>query len=185
MPTLHTFVATLLLGALLLSGVIGSAQAEGWTTGAPMPAERSEVAVAEVDGTIYVVGGFSGATELEIYDPAADRWRRGAAVPRALHHAAAVGLNGRLFVVGGYVDGWTPVASLYEYDPASDRWRALAPMPTPRCAWAAAVLAIPSVRTTAVVNPGDWRRPRTAYPTFWRMRSIQSIPLMRRTSSRT
>jgi hypothetical protein len=36
-----------------------------------MPSEHSEVAVAEVGGKIYVVGGFSGQRELEIYDPAA------------------------------------------------------------------------------------------------------------------
>jgi Kelch motif len=34
------------------------------------------VAVAEVGGKIYVVGGFRGERELEIYDPAADRWNR-------------------------------------------------------------------------------------------------------------
>ena len=46
------------------------------------PSERTEVAVAEVGGKIYVVGGFGGQRELEIYDPAADRWSRGAAIPR-------------------------------------------------------------------------------------------------------
>ena len=74
-----------------------------WTAGAPMPSSRTEVAVAELGGRIYVVGGFGGERELEIYDPAADRWSRGAAIPRALHHAAAVGLQGKLYVVGGYV----------------------------------------------------------------------------------
>ena len=31
-----------------------------WTRGEPMPSSRSEVAVAEVDGLVYVVGGFGG-----------------------------------------------------------------------------------------------------------------------------
>jgi Kelch motif len=52
-----------------------------------MPSVRTDVAVAEVGGKIYVVGGFRGERELEIYDPAADR---GASIPRALHHAAAL-----------------------------------------------------------------------------------------------
>src|SRR5262245_38627344 len=52
-------------------------------------------------GKIYVVGGFGGERELEIYDSAADRWSRGASIPRALHHAAAVGLKDKLYVVGG------------------------------------------------------------------------------------
>jgi hypothetical protein len=34
-----------------------------------MPSERTEVAVAEVGGKIYVLGGFRGELELEIYSP--------------------------------------------------------------------------------------------------------------------
>lgn len=95
-----------------------------------MPSVRSEVAVAEVGGKVYVVGGFGGDTPLEIYEPTADRWSRGAPLPRPLHHAAAVGVDGRLFVLGGYADGWTPVDSVYTYDPATDRWRTRAALPT-------------------------------------------------------
>src|SRR6185436_13745213 len=103
-----------------------------WTTGTPMTSARTEVAVAEAGGKIYVVGGFGGERELEIYDPVANRWSRGAAIPRALHHAAAVGLHDKLYVIGGYVDGWTPTNEVHEYDPATDRWRPLAVLPTPR-----------------------------------------------------
>jgi len=41
-------------------------------------------------GKIYVVGGFGGERELEIYDQAADRWSHEASFPRGVHHAAAV-----------------------------------------------------------------------------------------------
>src|SRR5215208_5830090 len=105
-PALETCVAWLIVGALLVSLPLdgGGASAQGtWTRGAPMPSKRTEVAVAEVGGKIYVVGGFGGQRELEIYDPAADRWSRGTAFPHAVHHAAAVGLNGKLYVIGGYV----------------------------------------------------------------------------------
>jgi N-acetylneuraminic acid mutarotase len=88
--------------------------------------------VAEVGGKIYVVGGFRGERELEIYDPSTDRWSRGALIPRALHHAAAVGLNDKLYVMGGFVEGWTPTDEVHEYDPASDRWQRLAALPTTR-----------------------------------------------------
>jgi hypothetical protein len=89
---------TLLGGGLLAGGDLlanaAFAQSIGrWTIGTPMPSARTEVAVAEVGGKIYVVGGFGGERELEIYDSAADRWSRGASIPRALHHAAAVGLK--------------------------------------------------------------------------------------------
>ena len=135
-----------LLGGVLLAGgallaTASFAQGIGrWIISTPMPSSRTEVAVAEVGGKIYVVGGFGGERELEIYDSAADRWSRGAPIPRALHHAAAVSLKDKLYVVGGFVEGWTPTDDVHEYDPASDRWKRLAALPTPRGALAAAVL---------------------------------------------
>src|SRR5262245_42689773 len=86
--------------ALALNGLLAGATAQPhgpapgrWTQGPAMPSSRTEVAVAEVGGKIYVVGGFGGERELEIYDQAADRWSRGASFPREVHHAAAVGVN--------------------------------------------------------------------------------------------
>src|SRR5260370_39400648 len=79
-----------------------------WTVGTPMPSARTEVAVAEVGGKIYVVGGFGGERELEVYDPGTDRWSRGASIPRALHHAAAGGFQAKAYVVAGLVAGWAP-----------------------------------------------------------------------------
>ena len=46
-----------------------------WTTLAPMPTERSEVAAVDLDGKIYVFGGFgAGATANEEYDPSTNTW---------------------------------------------------------------------------------------------------------------
>jgi N-acetylneuraminic acid mutarotase len=141
MRTNRRLFTALVIGGLLVSTAAGQAPTPGrWTQGPAMPSSRTEVAVAEVDGKIYVVGGFGGERELEIYDPAAERWSRGASFPREVHHAAAVGLNGKLYVVGGYVHDWAPTNAVYEYDPADDRWRERAPMPTPRGALAAAAI---------------------------------------------
>jgi Kelch motif len=85
-----------LLGGVLLAGgalLAIASFAQGisrWIISTPMPSSRTEVAVAEVGGKIYVVGGFGGERELEIYDSSADRWSRGASIPRVLHHAAAM-----------------------------------------------------------------------------------------------
>ena len=100
------FAAVTLLGMLLSDAVVADPDRGRWTAGASMLSERSEVAVAEVAGSIFVVGGFGGQREIEIYDPALDCWSIGAAIPRPLHHAAAVGLNGKLHVVGGFGGGW-------------------------------------------------------------------------------
>jgi hypothetical protein len=92
MPRRKTFTAAVLGGALFTAAAIAQgtfAQGTGrWTTGMPMPSSRTEIAVAEVGGKIYVVGGFRGERELEIYDPSTDRWNRrcDAADTRSLAH---------------------------------------------------------------------------------------------------
>jgi hypothetical protein len=53
-----TTLAAALLAAGVLLTVAALAQGGGhWTTGTPMPSSRTEIAVAEVSGKIYVVGG--------------------------------------------------------------------------------------------------------------------------------
>jgi N-acetylneuraminic acid mutarotase len=156
--------------AVLVIGFASTALAESvgqWTTGAPMLSARTEVAVAAVDGKVYVAGGFGGGTALEIYHPQEDRWSRGAPVPQSVHHAAAVGTGGKLYLVGGFADGWNPVDSVYEYDPKLDRWQARASLPTARGALAAVTVdgkihalggMAPGRQNTAaheVYDPGD------------------------------
>ena len=66
-----------------------------WSRGAPMPTERGEVGAAAVDGRIYVVGAYSGATSAnEAYDPTTDSWQALAPLPRGLNHVCAVGVGG-------------------------------------------------------------------------------------------
>ena len=99
MPLIVRYLARTLPLALPLLVFAGAAFAEPsgrWSTGAPMPSSRTEVAVATVGSKIYVVGGFGGGPVIEIYDPATDSWSRGAPLPQSLHHAAAVELGGKL-----------------------------------------------------------------------------------------
>ena len=113
-----------------------------WEQRAPVPTPRSEVAVAEVLGKIYVIGGFDDSgnptASVEVYDPATDRWRQVAALPQPRHHAAAIGLEGKLYVVGGFEVGFSdPRDDLFVYDPESNTWDEKSPMPTARGALAA------------------------------------------------
>src|SRR6516225_3959362 len=135
MPRFRTFAAALLVGGALFAAGAFAQGIGRWTTGSPLPSARTEVAVAEVGGKIYVVGGFRGERELEVYDPAADRWSRGASIPRALHHAAAVGLNGKLVVIGGFVEGWTPTDDVHEYDRRAIVGNDLQPSPQRAARW--------------------------------------------------
>src|SRR5260370_35710941 len=112
-----------------------------WMRGAPMPTERGEVGAAAVDGRIYVVGAYSGATDAnEAYDPVPASWETLAPLPRALNHVCAVAVGYTLFVVGGFdpATGNRPVDSTYAFDPATNTWSPRAPMPTPRGALACA-----------------------------------------------
>jgi len=107
-----------------------------------MPTDRGEVGAAALDGRIYVLGAYSGATDAnEAYDPAADSWQSLAPLPRALNHVCAVGIGSTLFVIGGFdpTIGNRPVDSTYAFDPATNTWSSCAPMPTPRGALACAI----------------------------------------------
>jgi N-acetylneuraminic acid mutarotase len=144
-------VATALLLVLLSSGR-ASAQAGSWTTLAPDPIAKSSPTVVEIDGKLYVhgfsqdAGGNQGsfAPQLSIYTPASNTWSIGTS-PGLIRAAASAGvINGKLYIVGGCLmsDCRIGVTDVLEiYDPATDGWSTGTPMPTPRLAAAAGVIA--------------------------------------------
>ncbi|MGH7432556.1 MAG: Kelch repeat-containing protein, partial [Candidatus Methylomirabilales bacterium] len=103
------FVVLFLFGLPLLA--LAASLGE-WTKAAPMPSKRTEVAVAELHGKIYVIGGFGyfflgGVSDaVEAYDPETDRWQKKAPLLESLHHTAVAAVNGKLYVVGGYARIW-------------------------------------------------------------------------------
>ena len=104
-----------------------------WTALAPMPTPRSEVAVVELDGLVYVFGGFGeGSNAAEAYDPATDSWRELAPMPTPINHAGAVTVGGLIYLVGGFDPRFQPIGNVTAYDPASDSWTAKADLPTIR-----------------------------------------------------
>lgn len=157
-----------LVGALALTGLPriaaaepsnsgdASAPAQGtWLSGAPAPTARAEVAVATLDGMVYVAGGLeeAGSQDLtpvtvsravEVYDPVWNGWSAKAALPQPLHHVGFAALDRHLYVIGGFtksgVSHWSPVATVYRYNPVSDSWTERQPMPTARGAFALVVV---------------------------------------------
>ena len=118
-----------------------------WMTGAPAPTARTEVAVAALDGLIYVVGGFeqssswrspqsSASTKVEVYDPVTNRWASRPDLPMGLHHAGAAVLDGALYVVGGFTISedtlWNPSNRVFRFNPGGGTWTERAPLPTAR-----------------------------------------------------
>jgi len=64
MRKMRTFFGAVLL--FLSSGAAAAAQDRmTWSAGAPMPSARSEIAIAALDGRVYVVGSFTGERELD------------------------------------------------------------------------------------------------------------------------
>ncbi len=129
---------------LLLGGGADRASAQAWSTRAPLPTPLQEVAVAALDGRVYVVGGLSGISvspAVQVYDPASDTWNTVAPLPIPLHHTTATAAAGKLYVVGGWSDLFvTPLARVFEYDSTADAWTEKASMPTARGSPAAAVI---------------------------------------------
>ena len=121
------------------------AQPKGqWKDLPPMPSKRTEVAVAILDNSIYVVGGFTQkgiADQVEVWDSESGKWSNIPPLPRPLHHTTVSAVNGKLYVIGGFDSGmWTPVDTTYEYSPKKRDWTVKARMPTRRGALAATVI---------------------------------------------
>jgi N-acetylneuraminic acid mutarotase len=141
---------------LLCVPLLGLAVSGGhWESRAPLPSNRTEITVAELNGKIYVMGGYKYrgivvSRAVEVYDPRTDRWEEQAPLPRGRHHPAAAAVNGKLYFIGGFTPMWNwhtltrwednPASDVWEYDPGQNRWRARAPMPTARGALAVGVI---------------------------------------------
>lgn len=148
-------LASLIVMFVFVSAPEVSAESGGWTTMAPAPSKRTEVAAAVLNGKIYVVGGFNEpslsniaklavSNAVEVYDPQSDAWTAAAPLPVRLHHTATAVIGDRLYVIGGFTTGflslWNPVNSAYRYDPAANTWEDLPPMPTVRGALGVATI---------------------------------------------
>jgi hypothetical protein len=123
-----------------------------WSTKAPMPAPRADMAVAVVDGILYAIGGwvvpppgdgpcaYTSVGTVEAYNPVTDTWTARASMPTARALLGAGTVNGIVYAMGGQVTGPTPdeatlfLATVEAYDPTTDTWTAKTPMPTRRFA---------------------------------------------------
>lgn len=118
-----------------------------WGWRAELLEANSEMSVAELDGKIYVIGGYPSTrlsvATVQVYDPATDIWRLTTPLPVALNHTVSAGVGGKLYVIGGQTTagGTGPfVNTVYEYDPVRATWATRAPMPTARGGGGGAVI---------------------------------------------
>jgi N-acetylneuraminic acid mutarotase len=118
-----------------------------WGTRSNLLEANSEMSVAELDGRIYVMGGYpsSRVTQrtVQVYDSTQDRWHYTTPLPIPLNHAMPATANGRVYIIGGQTNSTGTsgfVNTVFEYNPLTSNWTARAPMPTARSAGAAAVI---------------------------------------------
>lgn len=110
-----------------------------WTVGNNLTTARNELAVAEINGKIYVMGGEDIAAgggqkdSVDVYDTEKDQWNVGsvADMPLALDHTSAAVFDRKIYVVGGFVERKVPTAKVFVYDPSENHWQERQPLPSP------------------------------------------------------
>jgi non-specific serine/threonine protein kinase len=113
-----------------------------WRDLAPLPAPLANAALAQLDGTIYLVGGDAGGeavASVYAYTPAANSWRTLAALPAPRTDLAAAPLAGKLYALGGVVNG-AASATVEVYDPVANQWTSAPPLLTPMANFGAATI---------------------------------------------
>jgi len=99
-----------------------------WSQLAPMPSPRGEVGVAELNGIIYCMGGWTGNIESDrnhAYNIATGTWSVKANLPFRMASNDAVAYNGKIYLVGGIVEN--PASFFIEYTPETNLYRVLSP----------------------------------------------------------
>jgi N-acetylneuraminic acid mutarotase len=112
---------------------IDGGSSDSWTTLAPVPQAVQETAVVELDGIIYVLGGFdvSGTTlnRVSAYEVATNTWSNVAPLPLAVHHVNAAVVGGKIYVVGSLEANFSSHGGVWEFDPSQNAWTTLSDMP--------------------------------------------------------
>lgn len=117
-----------------------------WSTRASLVESNSEMAVAELNGKIYVMGGYPASrvtvNTVQVYDTVSNSWHLTTPLPIALNHQMPAVANGKIYVIGGQTDSGNTsfTNTVLEFNPATSNWTFKAPMPTARSAGAAAVI---------------------------------------------
>jgi N-acetylneuraminic acid mutarotase len=104
-----------------------------WTLETTVPEGLNAPAAAVVGDRIFVIGGFSGVSNLptdrvHIYDTRSKQWSLAAPLPAPRGGHAAVVLNGKIHVFGGGNNRST-IADHSVYDPSTNAWTERAPLP--------------------------------------------------------
>jgi RNA polymerase sigma factor (sigma-70 family) len=117
-------------------------QGEGgeWEKRTDIPTAVVWHSVTEINGNIYVIGGWSTRSVNEEYDPKLDKWNKKANMPKGRYAHSATAVNGKIYVIGGGDNNGQASSSVQEYNPETDTWTDKSDMPTPKFAHSAAAI---------------------------------------------
>jgi N-acetylneuraminic acid mutarotase len=117
-----------------------------WGQRASLIEPNSELAFAEANGKIYLLGGYPASRQtsrtVQVYDIGSGRWELGPQLPAPNNHGMAAGVNGRIYLIGGQPTDLSEgpyVDTVYELDPGRGTWIEKARMPTARSSGVAVV----------------------------------------------
>jgi hypothetical protein len=104
------------------------AYVDTWENQGTMPMQRSRWAGAEIDGLVYLHGGYNESTvqqgTLHVFDPVAKTFTAKASTSaRSFHDAVVIG--GKMYVFGGLDGGSLYLNSVQVYDPVANTWSTL------------------------------------------------------------
>ncbi len=105
-------------------------ETDSWSSLTPLPAPRTNLAAAALNGTLFVPGGYNEdyLSTHEAYHVASDSWTSLAPLPQAVSGGVVEAVNGRVYHIGGNTNGGY-IAANYEYNPGTDSWTTKAAAP--------------------------------------------------------
>ena len=118
---------------------------DAWTEASPMPTARGALAVAELGGNLYAIGGYDGdgnTPAVEAYDPVHNSWTARAPLLTPRDHLAAATVKGTMYAIGGRFnrDYRHNVSVAEAYDSSTNTWTRVADLPTARSGITAGVV---------------------------------------------
>jgi len=109
-----------------------------WSTVAPLPSPRSDLAAVAHGGKVFVFGGCTGTAsapsvtnEVDMYDPNTNTWTILASMPTQRASLVAGHKGNVIFVIGG-TNGVSALNVNEMYDISGNSWSTNTPMPTAR-----------------------------------------------------
>lgn len=94
-----------------------------WSAEASMPIACSNYGITELNGKIYVIGGYSNTyvNAVQVYDTRTNTWELKASMPTPRSGIGLACIKGKIYVMGGYYLG-EYLTTVEEYDPKTNSW---------------------------------------------------------------